>query len=115
MQVVGGYKGKSLKNSSTHYFHPGLHLGRIIADSGGGSIQPHGQTTRDNNDTRISKEAAGDKEVVLRETADSDETEDHPKVSMFVVTPSFAPPDTHFVRHNLLTSPPLVTGTGSDT
>lgn len=66
------------------YFRPGLHLGRIIADSGGGGIQPHGQTTRDNNDACISKEAIRNKKAVLRETTDSDEIEDQPKVSMFV-------------------------------
>lgn len=61
--------------------------------------------TRDNNDACVSKEATFNKEVALRETADSDEIEDQPKVSIFVP----------FVRHNLLTSPPPVSGTGKDT
>lgn len=46
-------------------------------------MQPHGQMTHDNNDTRISKEESCNEEVVRRETADSEETEDQPKVSMF--------------------------------
>lgn len=68
------------------YFHLGLHLGRMITDFGGGSIQPHSQITHDSNNACISKEATCIKEVVLRETADSDETEDQPKVSVCPLT-----------------------------
>lgn len=58
------------------------------------------------------QEAICSEDKIVQETADSNETKDREKASVFVKPPRLSPA-THFVRHNLLMSLP-VTNTGNE-